>query len=117
MAAGYTSANHAARCSSVNPAHTCVTAALALLVLSRCTEDAHAAHRARRHGMRVAKHSAALGPHRWRQREVKGMPEKSPSSSTFQLPSIPDPLARLFSASGPCADKSRNHRCGNHRFC
>ena len=43
------------------------------------------------------------------------MPEKSPSSSTFQLPSIPEPLARLFSASGPCADESRKRRCGDHR--
>ena len=42
------------------------------------------------------------------------MPEKSPSKSTFQLPSIPDPLARLFSASGPCADKRRNHGCGDY---
>jgi len=54
------------------------------------------------------------GARRWRQKDVKGMPEKSPSSSTFQLPSMPEPAASDLSASGPCAPGRLHHKrlCG-----
>jgi len=37
------------------------------------------------------------------------MPEKSPSNSTFQLPSMPEPAASDLSASGPCAPYDSYH--------
>lgn len=45
--------------------------------------------------------TTSAGTHRWRQNAVKGMPEKSPCRMTFQLPSIPEPLASVSSALGP----------------